>query len=198
MLCPLPNEKFLHRSVSYDLKYLITAGFKIDNVNTGAFLLYFAACANLRRIESLSMMKICSSIKVRLDEEQRKASKTLHERAVALIFSVSGPFTVDLIAGSYAYECFDAVSGTPVANGVVTFKQGRTMQSSILRYQLSRFFRFHETKENQNTVFNRDIFRRDNSLLSSRRRDEVCLKTLISSAIVMMVIPHANQSPKRT
>jgi hypothetical protein len=38
----------------------------------------------------------------------------------------SGPFAVDLIAGSYAYEWFDAVSGTPVANGVATFKQGRS------------------------------------------------------------------------
>jgi hypothetical protein len=119
----------------------------------------------------------------------------------------SGPFAVDLIAGTYDCEWFDAVSGTPVANGVVTIKQGRSsftrhllvMQSSILRaINLSRFFSFHETKENQNTVFNRDIFRRDNSLLSSRRSDEVFLKTLTSSAIVMMVIPHANQSPKRT
>ena len=37
-----------------------------------------------------------------------------------------GPFAVDLIAGTYAYDWFDAVSGTPVANGVVTIKQGRS------------------------------------------------------------------------
>jgi hypothetical protein len=38
----------------------------------------------------------------------------------------SGPFAVHLIAGTYAYEWFDAVSETPVANGVVTIKQGRS------------------------------------------------------------------------